>query len=130
MYPLSEENRWYITSEWKKGSINARQTGFGSGRPPPLDPTQVKKLDQTIERNRSATAAELLSYTQFNTTNRTIQRYRPRKSVVKIKTNKMYEHNRFQFASLYHRGDIKKFVSAAPLGLKFGTHMCPLASLY
>ncbi len=26
MYPLSEEHRWYIISELKKGSINVRQT--------------------------------------------------------------------------------------------------------
>jgi hypothetical protein len=90
--------------------------GFGSGRPPALDPTRVKKLDQTIQRNRSATAAELLSYTQFNTTERTIQRYRlslgyrSRKSVVKIKTNNMNEHNRLQFASLLHHADIKKYI--------------------
>ena len=133
MYPLSEEQRWYIISELKKGSINVRQTarflkchistvyriinqyrcygnvnyGYGSGRLPALDPAQVKKLDKTIQRNRSATAAELLSITQFNTSERTIQRYRPRKSVVKVKTNKMNEQNRFEFASLHHRANLK-----------------------
>ena len=140
MYPLSEEQRWYIISELKKGSINVRQTarflkchistvyriinqyrcygnvnyGYGSGRLPALDPAQVKKLDKTIQRNRSAAAAELLSITQFNTSERTIQRYRrsldyrARKSVVKVKTNKMNEQNRFEFASLHHRANLKK----------------------
>jgi transposase len=142
MYPLSEEHRWYIISELKKGSINVRQTArflnchinsvyriinhyqchgnvnseCGPGRPPALKPAQVKKLDETIRQNRSATAASLLTITRFNTTERTIQRYRrdlgykPRKSVVKVKTNKMNEHNRFEFASLHHRANIKKYI--------------------
>ncbi|CAF5152708.1 unnamed protein product, partial [Rotaria sp. Silwood1] len=142
MSQLSEEERWYIIHEWKKGFINVRQVAlflnchintiyriinhyrchrnvdhkFRSGRPPALSPAQVKKLDKTIQRNRPATAAELLSITQFNTTERTIQRYRlslgyrPRKSVIKVKINKMNEHNRFEFASLHHRTDIKKYI--------------------
>ncbi|CAF3993398.1 unnamed protein product [Rotaria sordida] len=49
---------------------------YNAGRPPALDSAQIKQLDQTIQQNRSATAAELLSLTNFNTTERTIQRYR------------------------------------------------------
>ncbi len=37
--------------------------GFGSSRLPALGPAQVKELDQTIQQNRSATSAELLSIT-------------------------------------------------------------------
>ena len=51
--------------------------GFGSGRLTALDPASVKKLDQTMRRNRSATTAELLSITRFNITERTIKCYRP-----------------------------------------------------
>jgi transposase len=96
MYKLTEEQRWYIICEWKKGSINISETArflkciratiydvidyyrrhndvnysdrFNAGRPPALDSTQIKQLDQTIQQNRSATAAELLSLTHFNTT--------------------------------------------------------------
>ena len=85
--------------------------GCGSGRLTPLDPAQVKKLNQTIRRKRFATTAELLSITQFNTTARTRQGDRARKSLVRVKTNKMNEHNRFEFASVHHRANIKRYIS-------------------
>ena len=90
--------------------------GCGSGRLTALDPAQMKKLDRTIRRNRSATCTELLSITRFNTSERTIQDYLgsidycSRKSLVKVKTNKMNEHNRFEFASVRHRANIKKYL--------------------
>ena len=62
---------------------------YGSDRLTPLDPTQVKKLDQTIRRKRFATTAELLSMTRFNRTARTTQGDRARKALVRVKTNKM-----------------------------------------
>ena len=71
------------------GNVNY---GYGSGRLTTLEPAQVKSLDQTIRQHRSATVAELLSTTRFNTTERTIQLYRhsigyrTRKSVVKVET--------------------------------------------
>ncbi|CAF4098988.1 unnamed protein product, partial [Rotaria sp. Silwood1] len=101
MYKLTEEQRWYIISEWKKGTINISKVAhsfkctrvtiynvinyyhrhndvnyidrYNAGRPPALNSKQIKQLDRTIQQNRSATAAELLSLTHFNTTERTIQ---------------------------------------------------------
>ncbi len=101
MHPFREEKRWYIISEWKKGSINILRTvrflnchvstvyritnyyrcrnyvsfRYSPDRPPALNSTQFKQLDRTIQKNRSATA-ELLSLTRFNTSEHTIQRYR------------------------------------------------------
>ncbi len=89
---------------------------YNAGRPPALDSAQIKQLNQTIQQNRSATAAELLSFTSFNTTERTIQRYRlslgyrPRKSVIKVKTNNTNEQNRYQFAALHHLANIRKYI--------------------
>ncbi len=107
--------------------------GFRSGRPSTLGSAQVKKLDQNIQQNRSATAAKLLSHTQFNTTERKIQRYRrsigypPRKSVIKVKTNKMNEQHRFQFVSLHHRADIKKYIfeDECDIGLRNTNQIVP-----
>ncbi|CAF3295272.1 unnamed protein product [Rotaria sp. Silwood2] len=104
MYKLTEEQRWYIIVEWKKGSLNVPKVvrsfdchrsavyrvidyyrrhndvnytdRYNAGRPPALNPTQIEQLDRIIQQNRSATAAELLSLTHFNTTERTIRRYR------------------------------------------------------
>ena len=49
----------------------------GSARRTALDSAQVKQLHQTIRRNWSVTVAELLSSTRCNTSERTIQAYRP-----------------------------------------------------
>ncbi|CAF4219231.1 unnamed protein product [Rotaria sordida] len=71
---------------------------YNAGRPPALDSAQIKQLDQTIQQNRSATAAELLSLTNFNTTERTIQRYRlflgyrPRESTPKKEISSLRAH--------------------------------------
>jgi hypothetical protein len=89
---------------------------FNAGRPLALDSIQIKQLDQTIQQNRSATAAELLSLTHFNTTERTIRNYRlslgyrPRKSVVKVKSNNLNEQKRYQFAAVHHLANIKKYI--------------------
>ena len=90
--------------------------GHDVGRSPALDSKQIKQLDRAIQKNRSATAAELLSITNLNTTERTIQRYRrslgyhPRKSIIKIKTNNISEQKRYQFARLHHRAHIQKYI--------------------
>ncbi|CAF1563824.1 unnamed protein product [Rotaria sp. Silwood1] len=142
MYTISEEKRWYIISEWKKGSINPSLVasfinchvstiyrvinyyclhgdvnyGHSPGRLPALDSTQIKQLDRIIQQNRSATAAELLSLTHFDTTERTIQRYRrslgyrPRKSLIKVKSTNINEQKRYQFALLHYRGNIKNCI--------------------
>ncbi|CAF1390658.1 unnamed protein product, partial [Adineta ricciae] len=87
---------------------------YNAGRPPALDSTQIKQLDQIIKQNRSGTAAELLSHTNFNTTERTIQSYRlslgyrPRKSVFEVKTSNKNEQNRYQFAAQHYLANIKK----------------------
>ena len=115
MYPVNEEQCCYIIINHYQphGNVNY---GCSSGRPSALNPAQVKKLDETIRRNRSATAAKLLTITRFNTFERTIQRYRrslgyyPRKSVIEVKTNRINEHNRFEFASLHYRANIKRYV--------------------
>ncbi|CAF4452259.1 unnamed protein product [Rotaria sp. Silwood2] len=89
---------------------------YNAGHPPALDSAQIKQLDQTIQQNRSATAAELLSLRNFNTTERTIQRYRlslgyrPCNSVIKVKTNNTNEQNRYQFAALHHLVNIRKYI--------------------
>ena len=88
---------------------------YNAGRPPALDSAQIQELDRTIQQNRSATAAELLSLTHFNTTERTIQRYRlslgyrPRKSLVKVKSNNTNEESRYRFAAVHHIANIKKY---------------------
>jgi transposase len=144
MYTLTEEQRWYIIIEWKKGSINVSQVArsfncsrntvyhvidyyrrhndvnytdrYNADRPRALDSTQTEQLDRTIRQNRSATGAELLSLTNFNTSERTIRRYRlslgyrPRKSVVKIKSNNFNEQKRYTFAAVHHRANIKKYI--------------------
>jgi transposase len=142
MYPLSEEDRWYIISKWREGSINVPQVahflnchistvyriidhyrhhgnvriGHKSGRPPALNSIQMKQLDQIIQQNRSATAAELLSLTHFDTTERTIQRYRlllgyrPRKSVIQITSNNIDRQQRYRFAALHQHANIKKYI--------------------
>ncbi|CAF4022951.1 unnamed protein product [Rotaria sordida] len=89
---------------------------YNAGRPPALDSTQIKQLDRTIQQNRSATAAELLSLTHFNTTERTIRNYRlslgyrPRKSVITVKSTNINEQKRYQFAALHHRTHIKNYI--------------------
>ncbi|CAF1178126.1 unnamed protein product [Rotaria sp. Silwood1] len=142
MYILSEEKRWYIINEWKKGSINtscvARFLNYHArticriinyyrrhhhvnyehdvGRLSALDSTQIKQLDRTIQNHRSATAAELLSLTNFNTTECTIQRYRlslgyrPRKSIIKVKSNNINEQKLYEFATLHYRANIKTYI--------------------
>ncbi|CAF3871737.1 unnamed protein product [Rotaria sp. Silwood1] len=144
MYKLTEEQRWYIIIEWKKGSLNVPEVvrsfnchrsavyrvidyyrrhndvnytdRYNAGRPPALNPTQIEQLDRIMQQNRSVTAAELLSLTHFNTTERTIRRYRfalgyrPRKSVIKVKINNSNEHRRYQFATAHHHADIKKYI--------------------
>ncbi|CAF4896260.1 unnamed protein product, partial [Rotaria sp. Silwood1] len=90
--------------------------GHDVDRSPALDSKQIKQLDRAIQKNRSATAAELLSITNFNTTERTIQRYRlslgyrPRKSIVKVKTNHINEQKRYQFALLHYRVRIDSYI--------------------
>ncbi len=77
MYTLTEEQRWYIIIEWKKGSINVAQVArsfnchrstvygvvnyyrhhndvnytdrYNAGRPPALDSTQIEQLDRTAQ---------------------------------------------------------------------------------
>ena len=144
MYKLTEEQRWCIIIEWKKGSINVSRIArsfnccrstiyhvidyyrrhndvsytdrYNAGRPLALDSTQLEQLDQTIRQNRSATAAELLSLTNFNTSERTIRRYRlslgyrPRKSVIKVKSNNLDEQKRYQFAAMHCGTNIKKYI--------------------
>ncbi|CAF1125788.1 unnamed protein product [Rotaria sordida] len=89
---------------------------YTAGCSPVLDSTQIKQLDLTIQQNRSATAAELLSLTHSNTTERTIQRYRlflgncPRKSLVKVKSNNRNEQKRYQFAAAHYLVNIKKYI--------------------
>ncbi|CAF1443286.1 unnamed protein product, partial [Rotaria sordida] len=62
------------------------------------------------------TAAELLSLTNFNTTERTIQLYRrslgyrPLKSLVKVKSNNINEEKRYQFAALHHHTNMKNYI--------------------
>ena len=57
-----------------------------------------------------------MSITNFNTTERTIQRYRlslgyrPRKSVIKIKSNHINEQERYQFAVLHYRARIDCYI--------------------
>ncbi|CAF2692452.1 unnamed protein product, partial [Rotaria sp. Silwood2] len=83
--------------------------GHDVGRLPAFGSKQIKQLDRAIQKYRSATAAELLSITNFNTTERAIQRYRlslgyrPRKSIVKVKNNNINEQKRYQFALLHYR---------------------------
>ncbi|CAF1066025.1 unnamed protein product [Rotaria sordida] len=144
MYKLTEEQCWYIIIEWKKGSLNVSRVArsfnchfttiyhvinyyrrhndvnytdrYNAGRPPALDSTQIKQLDRTIQQNRSATTAELLSLTHFNTTERTIRNYRlslgyrPRKSVITVKSTNINEQKRYQFAALHHRTHIKNYI--------------------
>ena len=144
MYKLTEEQRWYIIIEWKKGSINISQVArsfncqrstvydvidyyrrhndvnytdrYNAGRPRALDSIETEQLDRTIQQNRSATGAELLSLTNFNTSERTIRRYRlslgyrPRKSVIKVKSNKLDEQKRYQFAAMHYGTNIKKYI--------------------
>ncbi|CAF1515077.1 unnamed protein product [Rotaria sp. Silwood1] len=144
MYRLTEEQRWYIICEWTKGSINISKIArsfkgrratiydvidyygrhndvnytdrYNAGRPPALDSAQIKQLEQTIQQNRSATAAELLSLTDFNATERTIQHYRLflayrlRKSIIKVKTNNTNEQNRCQFTALHHLANIMTYI--------------------
>ena len=144
MYKLTEEQRWYIIIEWKKGSINISQVArsfncqrsivydvidyyrrhndvnytdrYNAGRPRALDSIETEQLDRTIQQNRSATGVELLSLTNFNTSERTIRRYRlslgyrPRKSVIKVKSNKLDEQKRYQFAAMHYGTNIKKYI--------------------
>jgi hypothetical protein len=91
MYTRTEEQRWYIIGEWKKGSINVSQVArsfncyrttvygvinyyrhhndvnytdrYNAGCSPTVDSTQIEQLDRTVQQSRSATAAELLSLT-------------------------------------------------------------------
>ena len=66
--------------------------------------TQTEQLDRIIRQNRSATGAELLSLTNFNTSERTIRRYhlslgyRPRKSVIKVKSKMPKTQNELENA--------------------------------
>ena len=89
---------------------------YNAGRPRALDSAQTEQLDRVIRQNRSATDAELLSLTNFNTSERTIRRYRlslgyrPRKSVIKVKSNKLDEQKRYQFAAMHCDADIKKYI--------------------
>ncbi|CAF4884930.1 unnamed protein product, partial [Rotaria sp. Silwood2] len=52
----------------------------------------------------------------FNTSERTIRRYplslgyRPRKSVIKVKSNKLDEQKQYQFAAMHCDADIKKYI--------------------
>ena len=144
MYKLTEEQHWYIIFEWKKGSMNVSQVArslncnrrtiynvidyyrrhndanytdrYNAGRSPALNLTQIEQLDQTIRQNRSATAAELRSLTNFNISERTIRRYRlslgyrPRKSVVKVKSNNLDEQKRYQFAVKHCDTNIKNYI--------------------
>ena len=144
MYKLTEQQRWYIIFEWKKGSLNVSRVArsvnyhfitiycvidyyrrhndvnytdrYNAGRPRVLDSTQIKNLDQTIRQNPAATATELLSLTQFNTRERTIQNYRlslgyrPRKSIVKVKSNNLDEQERYGFAAAHQHTNIKKYI--------------------
>ena len=144
MYALSEEHRWYIIIGWKKGSINILRAAhflnchvmtvrrilhhycrYGNvsirhspSRPPALNPTQVKNIDRTIQKIRSATAAELLSLTRFNTTEGTIQRHRlslgyhPRKTPTKINSTNMSKENCYRFVALHHNAHMKKYIFA------------------
>ena len=144
MYTLTEEQRWYIIYEWKRGCINVSELArsfkctratiyhvinyyrryndvnytnrYNAGRPPAFDSTQIEQPDRTIQQNRSVTAAELLSITHFNTTERTIQRYCrslgyfPRKSSVIVRSDNISEQKRYEFAELHHRADIKNYI--------------------
>ncbi|CAF0993582.1 unnamed protein product [Rotaria sp. Silwood1] len=144
MYKLTEEQRWSIIIEWKKGSLNVLKFArsfkchfttiyrvinyyrrhndvnytdrYNAGRPRALDSTQIKQLDQTIRQNRAATAAELLSLTQFKITERTIRNYRlslgyrPRKSVVKVKSNNLDEQKRYEFAVTHQHANLKNYI--------------------
>ena len=144
MYKLTEEQRWYIIIEWKKGSLNVSRAArsfnchfttiyrvidyyrrhndmnytdrYNAGRPRALDAIQIEQLDQTIRQNRAATAAELLSLTHFNPTERTIRNYRlslgyrPRKSIVKVKSNNLDEQKRYESAAAHPYADIKKYI--------------------
>ena len=144
MYKLTEEQRWYIIIEWKKGSINVTQIArsfncccstvyhvigyyrrhndvsytdrYNAGRRLALDSTQIEQLDQTIRQNRSAIATELLSLANFNTSERTIRRYRlslgyrPHKSVIKVKSNNLDEQKRYQLAAMHCGTNIKKYI--------------------
>ncbi|CAF4088563.1 unnamed protein product [Rotaria sordida] len=144
MYKLTEVQRWYIISERKKGTINILKVvrsfkcthvtiynvinyyhrhndvnytdRYNAGRPPALNSKQIKQLDRTIQRNLSTTAAELLSLTNFNTTERTIQLYhrslgyRPRKSLVKVKSNNINEEKRYQFAAFHHHANMENYI--------------------
>ncbi|CAF3958476.1 unnamed protein product [Rotaria sordida] len=117
MYTISEEKRCtiyrVINYYCLHGDVNY---GHSPGRLPALDSTQIKQLDRIIQQNRSATAAELLSLTHFDTTERTIQRYRrslgyrPRKSLIKVKSTNINEQKRYQFALLHYRGNIKNYI--------------------
>ena len=68
---------------------------------------KLKNLIELYDKSRSATGAELLSLTNFNTFERTIRRYRlslgyrPRKSIIKVKSNKLDEQKRYQFATMH-----------------------------
>jgi hypothetical protein len=105
MYTLSEEQRWYIINEWKKGSINVLRVarflnchvstiyrvidyyrrphnvdyGQDVGHPPTLDSTQIKEFD------------------------------RSRKSIVKIKSNNINEQKRYEFVLLQYRARIDNY---------------------
>lgn len=144
MYTLTDEQRWHIIVEWKKGSLNVSQAArsfncsrsavygvinyyrrhndvnytdrYNAGRPPALDSTQIEQLDRTIQQNRSASAAKLLSLTHFNISESTIKRYRlslgyrPRKAVIKVKSNNLNEQSRYQFAAAHQHADITKYI--------------------
>lgn len=144
MYKLTEEQRWYIIFEWKKRSMNVSQVArslkcnrrtiyrvidyyrrhndvnytdrYNAGRPPALNLTQIEQLDQTIRQNRSATATELRSLTNFNISERTMRRYRlslgyrPRKSVVKVKSKNLDEQKQYQFAVQHSDTNIQNYI--------------------
>ena len=144
MYILTEEQRWFTIVEWKRRSINVSQVAhslnccrstiyrvidydcchnivnysdrYNAGRPPAFSSTQTEKLNRFIRQNWSATGAELLSLTNFKTSERTIWRYslslgyRPRKSFIKVKTNKLDEQKRYQFAAIHCDADMKKYI--------------------
>jgi transposase len=95
MYPYA--TIYHVINYYRRYDDVNYTNRYNAGRPPALDSSQIEQLDRTIQRSRSATAAELLSLTHFNTTERMIQRYRrslgyfPRKSLFKVKSNNINE---------------------------------------